>query len=137
MRKGGIRAELDSGTSLAVLQQGAAFIIVVLGEGFFNRRQLPPKTKGRPSLPVTLLTSGGLFGALLLLLLGDDAAKPGLALGLLASGILLLSYIQRTLDVEYDPREFPGKKAWPGTLLLISFFSVNIFAQALFKATQI
>ena len=30
---------------------------------------------------------------------------------------------------EDDPREWPGPKAWPATLALISFFAVNVFGQ--------
>ena len=35
---------------------------------------------------------------------------------------------------EDDPREWPGPKAWPATLSLISFFAVNVFGQALLRA---
>lgn len=64
--------------------------------------------------------------ALLLLLLGDDAAKPGLALGLLASGILLLSYIQRTLDVG-EPHIPNGSlfACAPGGMFSLSMLAVS------------
>ena len=32
-------------------------------------------------------------------------------------------------DAEDDPKEWPGPKAWPATLALISFFAVNVFGQ--------
>jgi hypothetical protein len=35
---------------------------------------------------------------------------------------------------EDDPREWPGPKAWPASLALISFFAVNVFGQALLRA---
>ena len=30
---------------------------------------------------------------------------------------------------EDEPKEWPGPKAWPATLALISFFAVNVFGQ--------
>lgn len=35
---------------------------------------------------------------------------------------------------EGDPSAWPGPKAWPAALVLVSFFSVNICFQALLKA---
>lgn len=35
---------------------------------------------------------------------------------------------------EGDPSAWPGPKAWPASLVLVSFFSVNICFQALLKA---
>jgi hypothetical protein len=35
---------------------------------------------------------------------------------------------------EDDPKEWPGPKAWPASLSLISFFAVNVFGQALLRA---
>ena len=32
---------------------------------------------------------------------------------------------------EDDPKDWPGPKAWPATLALISFFAVNVFGQVL------
>ena len=32
-------------------------------------------------------------------------------------------------NAEDDPKEWPGPKAWPATLALISFFAVNVFGQ--------
>lgn len=50
-------------------------------------------------------------------------------------------------NAEDDPKEWPGPKAWPATLALISFFAVNVFGQVaacilhhsapLFSASQI
>ena len=33
-----------------------------------------------------------------------------------------------------NPRDWPGPKVWPATLGLFSFFAINIFGQALFRA---
>lgn len=38
------------------------------------------------------------------------------------------------VNAEGDPDEWPGPKAWPASLILVSFFSVNICFQALLKA---
>lgn len=38
------------------------------------------------------------------------------------------------LCAEGDPSAWPGPKAWPASLILVSFFSINICFQALLKA---
>ena len=43
--------------------------------------------------------------------------------------ILLDSQLSTFLGAEDDPKEWPGPKAWPATLALISFFAVNVFGQ--------
>ncbi|KAK9795937.1 hypothetical protein WJX73_008894 [Symbiochloris irregularis] len=108
-----------------------------MGEGFYTRTQMKSDAKGRPSIPVFALSSAAIVGALTLINQSESTAKPGLALGLLASAILFLSYLRRIVDTEHNPRQWPGPKAWPSTLLLISFFSVNIFGQALLKSIQV
>ena len=37
------------------------------------------------------------------------------------------------MPAEHDPREWPGPKAWPATLALISFFAACVFGQAFIK----
>ncbi|CAL8466054.1 g5590 [Coccomyxa elongata] len=127
-----VQAVLDQGAFLSVLQQGAAFVVVSLGEGIYTRSQLKANAKGRPSLIVLISTSLALAGALALLTQGQQ--KTGLAVGTVASLILLISDIKRAFDVEDDPKEWPGPKAWPVSLSLISFFAVNVFGQALLRA---
>jgi hypothetical protein len=39
------------------------------------------------------------------------------------------SSVNTLCDAEDDPKEWPGPKAWPATLALISFFAVNVFGQ--------
>lgn len=45
-------------------------------------------------------------------------------------------YVQNhtLLFAEGDPDAWPGPKAWPASLILVSFFSVNICFGALLKA---
>ncbi len=40
------------------------------------------------------------------------------------------------VQTPYDPNEWPGAKAWPATMGLISFFSLSVFFQALVAALQ-
>lgn len=38
---------------------------------------------------------------------------------------------RRALDVEYDDGDWPGNKAWPAGMVLVSFFLLAAFMQAL------
>ncbi|CAL5228429.1 g11563 [Coccomyxa viridis] len=126
-----IQASLDQSAFLSVFQQGVAFVIVNLGEGIYTRSQLEAASKGRPSIGILLLSNVALVAGLYLLAMGQT--KAGLAVGTTTSAALLLLDIKRAYDVEDDPKEWPGPKAWPATLALISFFAVNVFGQALLR----
>lgn len=47
-----------------------------------------------------------------------------------------LALTRPPLQTPYDPNEWPGAKAWPATMGLISFFSLSVFFQALVAALQ-
>ncbi|KAK9804336.1 hypothetical protein WJX72_008024 [[Myrmecia] bisecta] len=126
------QATVDQGTLLAVTQQAAAFAVVVAGEGFYTRTQLPAGAKGRPSVLVLIPTLLGVVAALGCLQVGSE--QTGFIVGLATSFLLLAVYIKRTLDTEGDPKAWPGPKVWPGSLILVSFFSVSIFLGALLKS---
>lgn len=129
------RANLDPGTTLAVTQQCGSFIFTILGEAAFTRSQLPEGAKGRPSIIPTVGAALGFAVTVgLLNAAGPDGAKAGLAVGTLTSLFLIALYAKRAVDTEGDPDEWPGPKAWPASLILVSFFSVNICFQALLKA---
>lgn len=42
--------------------------------------------------------------------------------------------LQRVQKTPYNPADWPGAKAWPATMCLISFFSLAVFFQALTAA---
>ncbi|KAL0030052.1 hypothetical protein WJX79_003809 [Trebouxia sp. C0005] len=129
------QANLDSGTTLAVTQQCGSFIFTILGEAAFTRSQLPDGAKGRPSVIPTVGAAAAFAATVgLLNVAGPDGAKAGLALGTLTSLALVVLYAKRAVDTEGDPAAWPGPKAWPASLILVSFFSVNICFGALLKA---
>jgi hypothetical protein len=39
--------------------------------------------------------------------------------------------IKRVTETKGDETDWPGPKAWPATMGLISFFALNVFIQAL------
>lgn len=129
------QANLDSGTALAVTQQCGSFIFTILGEAAFTRSQLPDGAKGRPAIIPTVGAALSFAVTVALLnIAGPDGAKAGLALGTVTSAALIALYLKRALDTEGDPAAWPGPKAWPASLILVSFFSVNICFGALLKA---
>jgi hypothetical protein len=60
----------------------------------------------------------------------------GCAVGALAGAAMLSIMIQRALQTPFNPNDFPGAKAWPATMGLISFFSLAVFWQALVAALK-
>lgn len=54
----------------------------------------------------------------------------GLVVGLGVSSYMMYYNIKRAVDLKYDDGDWPGPKAWPGTMGLISFFAVTVFLQA-------
>eukprot|EP00884_Botryococcus_braunii_P002361 jgi/Botrbrau1/12125/Bobra.0186s0042.1 len=128
-----VMSELDPSTMFAIIQQGAAYVTVVLAEGFFTRTQLSESAKGRPNLLILLSCTAGLATALGLLSFGAND-RAALGLGSAMSLVLLLLYIRRAIDVVGNPQDWPGPKVWPAGMALASFFAVQIFAQGLFKA---
>jgi len=65
---------------------------------------------------------------------GGAGAGAGLALGAASSLALFAQYVKRALDVPGDRLAWPGPKAWPGSMALVSFLAVAVFAQALARA---
>lgn len=55
----------------------------------------------------------------------------GLVVGLAVAGYMMYYNIRRAVDLKYDDGDWPGPKAWPGGMGLISFFAVTVFLQAL------
>jgi hypothetical protein len=44
--------------------------------------------------------------------------------------------LQRTQQTPYNPNDWPGAKAWPAVMALISFFMLSGFFQALTAAVK-
>ena len=53
---------------------------------------------------------------------GETTGTMGCAVSLLTAGFMMTSYIQRVRDTPFDPNDWPGAKAWPAVMILISFF---------------
>lgn len=61
----------------------------------------------------------------------DFLYTPAFIVGLLGSGAMFAYCIKRTIDTKQDDSDWPGPKAWPATMALISFFALNVFIQAI------
>jgi hypothetical protein len=55
----------------------------------------------------------------------------GLVVGLVAAGYSMYANIQRARALQYDDGDFPGPRAWPSGMGIISFFAVCVFLQAI------
>ncbi|KXZ44668.1 hypothetical protein GPECTOR_64g87 [Gonium pectorale] len=116
------QAYVEASTSYAVLQQSIAYALVLGGEGIYTRPEVKPVAGG---VAATALVCG-------LVALNNDALfTPAFVVGLLASGAMLAYNIKRTIDTKQDESDWPGPKAWPATMSLISFFALNVFIQAI------
>lgn len=52
-------------------------------------------------------------------------------LGLLVAGAMIAYNSQRFTSLQYSDGDWPGPKAWPASMALISFFAVCAYVQAL------
>ena len=70
--------------------------------------------------------------------MGKDGAAgaAGCALGAVAGAVMLSVMVRRASDTPFNPADFPGAKAWPAVMGLISFFSAAVFMQALVVALR-
>ncbi|PRW51126.1 PTS system fructose-specific EIIABC [Chlorella sorokiniana] len=135
-RRQHVAASLDSATVTAVTQQAVAFVAVLGGEAAFTGLTTDASTPGRPTVPATM---GGVLGTLLAAVLVQQEGAVGTAgcvVGALAGAAMLSVMIQRVQKTPYNPEDWPGAKAWPATMGLISFFSLNVFFQALRMALE-
>lgn len=127
-----VKAYIDPAVSFAVSQQAAAFAVVLAAEGAYTRSRLPESDKGRPSIQIIGGGVGAIAFSLLLVLSGKDFLENiGFVAGFLASGAMMVYNVQRFTNTETDDGDWPGNKAWPATMTLISFFALNVFLQAL------
>lgn len=62
---------------------------------------------------------------------GESIGTVGCALGAAVSAYMLYYYAQRVRYTPYDPKDWPGEKAWPAVMALISFFELAATFQGL------
>lgn len=125
------QAQIDPAAALAVTQQAVAYGVFIAGEGYLTRGNLAEGTPGRPGVAATAGGAVAAVAAAILVNAGGPAAGAGLALGAAASLASGATYVKRALDVPGDRLAWPGPKAWPGAMALVSFLAVSVFAQAL------
>lgn len=126
------RAFLDGTAATSVIQQGVAFAAVLAAETAYTRTKVPEADPGRPELVPCALGVGSVAGSTALVALGSGLLQTvGLATGLASSIALFFYQLKRFRDLEYTDREWPGPKAWPAGMALISFFALNVFLQGL------
>jgi hypothetical protein len=114
----------------AVAQQAIAFAAVLAGEAAFSRTQVPASDPGSPSVPVVAGGVAGSVGAALLLKAG--AGSVGVVVGLVSSGAMVAASVLRALRLQAENDDWPGYKAWPLGMALISFFALMSFVQTAF-----
>eukprot|EP01023_Acetabularia_acetabulum_P023210 TRINITY_DN2275_c0_g1_i1.p2 TRINITY_DN2275_c0_g1~~TRINITY_DN2275_c0_g1_i1.p2 ORF type:complete len:169 (-),score=17.71 TRINITY_DN2275_c0_g1_i1:357-863(-) len=125
-----IQNSLDSQSTIAVSQQAAAYAAVIAAEGFFTRSQMKEDNPGRPSI-IPIAASAVAIIISLALLQNDSTQSVGCILGLVISVAMLGLYVRRISVTKGSPEDWPGPKVWPGTMILISFFALNVYFQAL------
>ena len=91
----------------------------------------PARAAAPPGRPRGSLAFPPLALALLLLKIGGPASSIGLVAGLATTGALMYINVKRTTDLAYDDGSFPGPKAWPAVMSLITFFCLMVYVQAL------
>lgn len=64
---------------------------------------------------------------------GGFIPTVGAVLGLVVTGGLIYYNARRTIDLQYNDRDWPGPKAWPAGMCLFSFFAFSAFFQALLQ----
>ncbi|KAI3426982.1 hypothetical protein D9Q98_006926 [Chlorella vulgaris] len=129
-------AALDSMTVTAVSQQAIAFVAVLGGEAAYTGLSTDSSRPGRPTVPGTLLGVAGTLGATGLLQQEGLVGTVGCVVGVLSSAAMMTIMIQRTQQTPYNPNDWPGAKAWPAVMALISFFMLSGFFQALTAAVK-
>ncbi|RMZ52578.1 hypothetical protein APUTEX25_003721, partial [Auxenochlorella protothecoides] len=118
--------------ALAVSQQAVIYVAVLGGEAAYNGFSISAGTPGRPSIGWTLVGTAGLTTASSVVMrVAVPLQTIGSAAGLAISGAVLFYFIKRIQSTPYNDREWPGARAWPATMSLLTFFILAAYAQAL------
>eukprot|EP00879_Flechtneria_rotunda_P031986 GHRR01035127.1.p1 GENE.GHRR01035127.1~~GHRR01035127.1.p1 ORF type:complete len:152 (+),score=52.29 GHRR01035127.1:176-631(+) len=127
-----VQAVLAPEAAAAVSQQATAFAVVLAAEGAFSRSNVPDTDKGRPAIPqIAAGVAGSLAAALLVKQDGSFISTLGVVFGFAVSAFMLFYNAQRAIDLQYNDGDWPGPKAWPAGMSLISFLALCVFFQAL------
>lgn len=121
--------------ALAVSQQEVLFAIVLLAETLYARSNADSDDPARPSLPATLVSCAGLLGSVALIYPANENFAPiGFGVGFLSTVLVVYSSIQRFKKTKPNPSEWPGPRAWPISVLIVSVLVLFILLQGLTNA---
>eukprot|EP00798_Chlamydomonas_sp_ICE-L_P007305 gene7305-422_t len=130
-----LKAYVELSVATAITQQALAYVAVLGGEAAYTRTQLEATNKGRPEIvPVAAAAAGTLVGTAIVNSGIESIAPLGCITGMIAAGAMMYytaTRIQDTTDDEDSIPDWPGPKAWPSTMCLISFFQLMVFFQGL------
>lgn len=79
---------------------------------------------GRPQIPQTLIGVGGGLLSAALANQGEFVGTIGCGCGFATSIFMLAYFADRIKTTPFNPEDFPGAKAWPATMALLSVFSL-------------
>merc|ERR1719343_201026 len=114
---------------IALSQQTSAFAVCVGLEGLLSSAKQIGGTRAAASLSNSLSAAGLFFGSVALLYF-EISITFSIFIGLFFSTIMLVSYLKRTADTEDGTLDdFPGPRAWPVSMALITFFANQTFFQ--------
>lgn len=126
---------VNPSTALAVSQQETLFAIVLLAETLYARSNAERDDPAKPSLPATLVSCAGLLGSVALIYpANEDTAPIGFGVGFFATALVIYNAIQRLNKTKPNPSEWPGPRAWPITVLVVSVLVLFILFQGLTNA---
>ncbi|GAX78568.1 hypothetical protein CEUSTIGMA_g6008.t1 [Chlamydomonas eustigma] len=130
----GTKAYVETSVVFAVTQQAVAYAVVLGAETAYTRSQLTEMNKGRPEILPAAAGAGSTIASSIMVATGaGPIITAGLITGLLSATAMMGYNIKRTIDTtdEDIAPDWPGPKAWPATMTLISFFAFNVFFQGL------
>jgi hypothetical protein len=65
---------------------------------------------------------------------GDSSGTIGCAIGFGVAAFNMVTLVQRFKDTPFNPNDWPGAKAWPAVMMLITFFELAATQEGLFDA---
>lgn len=151
-----VKSGLDASSSYAIAQQAIAFgrfqvsyprspnmslfthaynvaAIVSGAEAAYTGKmnEDKPGTPGLPTLSSTLIGIGATVVSAILIKSDPGIAPVGCITGLISSGYILYTNINRVRDTPYNPEEWPGAKTSPAVSTLLTFFLLMAYIQGL------
>eukprot|EP00889_Picochlorum_renovo_P001130 jgi/Picre1/28160/NNA_003566.t1 len=128
-----VKSGLDASSSYAIAQQAIAFAIVSGAEAAYTGKmnEDKPETPGLPTLTSTLIGIGATVVSAIVIKSDPGIAPVGCITGLISSGYILYTNINRVRDTPYNPEEWPGAKTSPAVCTLLTFFLLMAYIQGL------